>query len=166
MKRLPIAILGLGLLLAAACEKKPTNEPTPTPEPTDRPLVTSTECQAQGGSVVGDIGDGAIHRPEYRCANGQPPLGTIKAEQGEPVATEGAVCCGSGPTSEPAPAEERPLVTNTECQARGGTVVGDIGDGAIHRPDYRCANGQPPLGTITAEQGEPIAVEGSVCCGA
>jgi hypothetical protein len=164
MKRLPIATLGLGLLLAVACEKKPTNEPTPTPGSSDRPLVTSTECQARGGTVVGDIGDGAIHRPDYRCANGNPPIGTIKAEQGEPVAVEGAVCCEAGPTVEQQPTE-RPLVTNGECQAQGGSVVGDIGDGAIHRPDYLCANGKPPLGSIKAEQGEPVAIEGAVCCG-
>ena len=166
MKRLPIAILGLGLLLAAGCEKKPTNEPNSEPQSTDRPLVTRTECQAQGGSVVGDIGDGAIHRPDYRCANGQPPLGTIKAEQGEPIAVEGEVCCGGGATLEPNPQPtDRPQVTSTECQAQGGSVVGDIGDGAIHRPDYMCANGKPPLGSIKAEQGEPVAIEGAVCCG-
>jgi hypothetical protein len=94
MKRCTLPLLGLGLLLTAGCTKTPTDGPTPTPEPTDRPLVTSTECEAQGGTVVGDIGDGAIHRPDYRCANGQLPLGAITAEQGEPVAVEGAVCCG------------------------------------------------------------------------
>lgn len=164
MKRHSIAILGLGLLLAAGCEKKPTNEPNPEPEPTDRPLVTSTECEARGGTVVGDIGDGAIHRPDYRCANGQPPIGTIKAEEGEPVAIEGAVCCEAGPTPEPE-ATERPQLTAAECEAASGTVVGDIGDGAIHRPDYRCANGQAPIGSIKAEEGKPVAVEGAVCCG-
>jgi hypothetical protein len=92
LKRFPIAILGLGLLLAAGCCEGPA--PEPEPQPSERPLVTSTQCEAQGGSVVGDIGDGAIHRPDYRCANGKAPIGTITAEQGEPIATEGAVCCG------------------------------------------------------------------------
>jgi hypothetical protein len=106
-----IAMAGLGLLLTVGCPKNgddgvktpaPTNEPptpTPEPEPTDqqpeRESLTSAECQAKGGSVVGDIGDGAIHRPDYRCANGQPPIGTIKAAEGEPVAVEGSVCCGA-----------------------------------------------------------------------
>lgn len=79
--------------------------------------------------------------------------------------------CGS--SSEPAPAEpaptetgdeapaaaERPTMTDAECTAAGGTLVGDIGDGAIHRPDYVCPNGQPPIATV------PLGIEGSVCCG-
>jgi hypothetical protein len=167
MKRWTLAMAGLGLLLTVGCAKEGPEGPAPTvqPEPeqtTQRPLVTSAECQAGGGTIVNDIGDGAIHRPEYRCENGQSPTGTIRAESGEPIAIEGAVCCGPSPEPE---MTDRPLVTSTQCQAGGGTIVGDIGDGAIHRPDYRCANGQPPTGTITAEQGEPIAVEGAVCCG-
>ena len=42
--------------------------------------------------------------------------------------------------------------------AKGGNVVGDIGDGAIHRPEYRCPSGSPPIGRIA------LGVEGSVCC--
>lgn len=79
--------------------------------------------------------------------------------------------CGSSSASEPPPEEttstgdeapataERPTMTDAECTAAGGTVVGDIGDGAIHRPEYRCENGQAPIGTI------PVGIEGSVCCG-
>ncbi|MGH1347718.1 MAG: hypothetical protein ACRBN8_39555 [Nannocystales bacterium] len=53
-----------------------------------------------------------------------------------------------------------------ECEAAGGNVVGDIGDGAIFKPDYVCeSNGEPPTARITAEEGGPIGVEGSVCCG-
>lgn len=105
---------GLGLALTMGCNKtgqedtatpapapeEPKPEPEPTePEaqegPTELKQLTAAECQAASGTVVGDIGDGAIHRPDYRCANGQRPLGSIRAEQGEPVAVEGAVCCGS-----------------------------------------------------------------------
>lgn len=103
MHRLMIAMVGLGLMLTTGCPKggpdgpePPTPAPTtsePEPEPTDRPSLTSAQCQAQGGTVVGDIGDGAIHRPDYVCESGQPPMGTIVAEQGEPIAIEGAVCC-------------------------------------------------------------------------
>lgn len=85
--------------------------------------------------------------------------------------------CGGGTSSssssEPTPAQteaagsesgspataDRPTMTDAECTAAGGTVVGDIGDGAIHRPEYRCENGQAPIGTI------PVGIEGSVCCG-
>lgn len=105
MHRLTIAMVGLGLMLTTGCPKggpdgselptpaPTTAEPDPGPGPTDRPSLTSAQCQAQGGTVVGDIGDGAIHRPDYMCESGQAPMGTIVAEQGEPIAVEGAVCC-------------------------------------------------------------------------
>ena len=111
LTRFTLALAGLGLTLVAGCPKSgddgtktttPTNDiakPEPQPEPADdttsRPPLTNAECEAKGGSVVGDIGDGAIHRPDYKCANGQPPIGSIVAETGQPVAVEGAVCCGA-----------------------------------------------------------------------
>jgi hypothetical protein len=55
-------------------------------------------------------------------------------------------------------------LTAEECEANGGMVVGDIGDGAIHRPDYRCPSGSEPSGDIVAPAGGPVAIEGSVCC--
>lgn len=58
----------------------------------------------------------------------------------------------------------RPELSRAECTERGGVVVGDIGDGAIHDPDYRCSNGESPIGTIVPQPGEPIAIEGAVCC--
>src|SRR5512134_262179 len=86
----------------------------------------------------------------------------------------GAACSGSQtPPSESAPAPpsagsnepiQRPELTADACQATGGTVVGDIGDGAIHRADYSCPSGKKPSGNIRAPEGGPIAVEGSVCC--
>jgi len=78
---------------------------------------------------------------------------------------------GAPPPSEPVPSADatgdapaRAELTAEACTASGGTVVGDIGDGAIHRPDYRCPNGQEPSGSIKAPEGGPVAVEGSVCC--
>lgn len=75
------------------------------------------------------------------------------------------------PAGEPAaPAGEQPEPTSegmtaAECEAQGGRVVGDIGDGAIHQPGYVCPDsGEPPLGSITPDAGGAIAVEGSVCC--
>jgi hypothetical protein len=74
-----------------------TTEPAPAAPPDEsapaRPSLTSQECEAGGGTVVGDIGDGAIHRPEYRCPSGAAPSGNIKAPEGGPVAIEGSVCC-------------------------------------------------------------------------
>ena len=76
-------------------------------------------------------------------------------EPTEPVIEEGA----EGGT------DERAQITAAACEEQGGTVVGDIGDGAIHRPEYTCPDsGEAPLGTIVAEPGGAIAVEGAVCC--
>jgi hypothetical protein len=97
------------LVLLAACAKAPSTPPaTPeegTPstvggqtdapsEGTDRPQITAEACEAEGGKVVGDIGDGAIHRPDYRCPDsGEEPIGSIAADPAGPTAIEGAVCC-------------------------------------------------------------------------
>jgi hypothetical protein len=81
--------------------------------------------------------------------------------------------CGASPQPPAAPAApatpsegagERPQLTAEACQSSGGTVVGDIGDGAIHKPDYRCPSGAAPSGSIRPPPGGPIAIEGSVCC--
>jgi hypothetical protein len=78
-------------------EPPPASETDPAPVPggesAARPQLTAEACEAAGGSVVGDIGDGAIHRPEYRCPGGAAPSGAIKAPEGGPVAVEGSVCC-------------------------------------------------------------------------
>jgi len=88
--------------------------------------------------------------------------------QNEPVTPAGE---GSAPVAE-APAAppqgetgaERTSLTAQECEAGGGTVVGDIGDGAIHKPEYKCASGAAPTGSIRAAEGGPVAIEGAVCC--
>lgn len=77
-----------------------------------------------------------------------------------PRATEGA----QSPPVAPSPDPTRPELTAEACEAGGGTIVADIGDGAIHREGYRCPKGSKPLGAIRAPEGGPIAVEGSVCC--
>jgi hypothetical protein len=80
--------------------------------------------------------------------------------------------CGSSQPPPPTPSPSAPApgapgrtaLPQAECEAQGGTVVGDIGDGATQRPDYVCPSGKPPLGNIAPPAGGPIAVEGSVCC--
>ncbi len=61
-----------------------------------------------------------------------------------------------------APAEEgtaeRPTLSAEACEAQGGELVGDIGDGATQRPDYVCPAGAPPVANVA------LGVEGSVCC--
>ena len=70
------------------------------------------------------------------------------------------------PTTTPGASEDapRPSITAAACEANHGAVVGDIGDGAIHRPEYRCINGAKPTANISPAAGGPIAIEGSVCC--
>lgn len=68
-------------------------------------------------------------------------------------------------TGDPATgAPERKALTQENCEAQGGSAVGDIGDGATHRPDYVCPSGKPPLGSIVPPAGGPVAIEGAVCC--
>jgi hypothetical protein len=128
-------------------------------EEQDDEAMSRQECQEAGGTVVGDIGNGAIFEDDYVCeSNGQPPIAVVLAAEGEPIASEGEVCCG--------PEEEMDSMSRQECQEAGGTVVGDIGNGAIFEDDYVCeSNGQPPIAVVLAAEGEPIASEGEVCCG-
>lgn len=91
----------LGFVLCAACgsgtsqtetetaTETETEQPPPDTTGSDRPSMTVEECEQQGGTVVGDIGDGAVHRPDYVCPSGQPPIGQI------PLGVEGSVCCPS-----------------------------------------------------------------------
>jgi len=85
-----------------------------------------------------------------------------------------SACNKETPTTEAPAAESEGLppgntgpeatISAGECESRGGVVVGDIGDGAIFRPDYTCEGGEAPVARIAAEEGEPMGVEGSVCC--
>lgn len=57
-------------------------------------------------------------------------------------------------------------LTRHECGKLGGTIVGDPGDGSTQRATYLCdSNGAPPLAIAVPSPGEPIAMEGEVCCG-
>jgi hypothetical protein len=88
------------------------------------------------------------------------------------VAVVLAACAASQPAPPPSPAADEPATSaperkrlaQEECEAQGGSVRGDIGDGATQRPDYVCPSGKPPLGNIAPPAGGPISVEGGVCC--
>ncbi|KAL7557102.1 hypothetical protein ACA910_009192 [Epithemia clementina (nom. ined.)] len=57
-------------------------------------------------------------------------------------------------------------LTRQECTEAGGVIVGDIGDGSTFRPGYLCeSNGEPPFDVIVSLPGEPVFIEGAVCCG-
>lgn len=75
-----------------------------------------------------------------------------------PPADDTPVAVGGEDGLPPDPAAERPSYTAEQCEAEGGTVVGDIGDGAVHRPDYRCENGDEPVARVDS------GIEGAVCC--
>lgn len=96
------------ILLIAGCNKPTEPSTTPpdttttppppasegTPDGAERPQLTAAACEAQGGKVQGDIGDGAIHKPDYKCPDsGEAPIGSIVPDTGGPVAIEGSVCC-------------------------------------------------------------------------
>lgn len=60
---------------------------------------------------------------------------------------------------------ENQTLTPEQCRKEGGDLVGDIGNGAIHRQDYVCQRtGKPPLGVINYDGNGPIAADGAVCC--
>jgi hypothetical protein len=106
-----ISTVAPALLLLAACSKPPSTPPTTSADPVvadpvveeepeadggsdQRPELTAAACESEGGTVIGDIGDGAIHRPEYRCPDsGEAPIGSVVADPGGAVAVEGSVCC-------------------------------------------------------------------------
>lgn len=129
--------------------------------------ISRQECVDQGGEVIGDIGDGLIFQPDYLCPNAnEPPTDVVVAAEDEPIAVEGEVCCGGTGQGISNESVVRLQMSRQECLDRNGTIVGDIGDGAINSPDYLCeSNGLPPIGTIVPLDGEPIAIEGEVCCG-
>jgi hypothetical protein len=103
LKSLFVVSMTFGLAACGGAQNEPATPAAPAAEApaappqaetsAERPSLTAQECEAGGGTVVGDIGDGAIHKPEYKCASGAAPTGSIRAAEGGPVAIEGAVCC-------------------------------------------------------------------------
>lgn len=85
------AALGSLVLVFFGCggaeSEGPHDPPLPTTPSAERPSLSAAECEARGGRVVGDIGDGRTHRPDYRCDDGQEPIADV------PLGIEGAVCC-------------------------------------------------------------------------
>ena len=89
--------------------------------------------------------------------------GCAKQSGGEPDAPAAGEPAGDAGLPEGGQAKLG-LISAAECEAQSGEVVGDIGDGAIYRADYVCASGERPFAAIQPAEGEPIAVEGSICC--
>ena len=88
----------LAAVFAGCATSQPPVQSPPTDEPSaesanPRKTFTAEECAAHGGIVIGDIGDGAIHRPSYVCPSGKPPLGDYEPPKDGPIPADGAVCC-------------------------------------------------------------------------
>lgn len=106
--------------------------------------ISRQECLAQGGEVIGDTGDGAIFRPNYRCdSNGMAPIDTVAASAGEPMATEGEVCCG--------PAEDSVAPGDEDVGAPGEEDVASPGDGEVVEEDPAAGGGGGPNAGDDAE---------------
>jgi hypothetical protein len=89
------SLLGAVALVLIACAGATSTTSTEAPGSARKGQLTAAQCEAAGGKVVGDIGDGAIHRPDYVCLeSGKAPLGPTAPEPGGPIAVEGAACCG------------------------------------------------------------------------
>lgn len=96
------------------------------------------------------------------CASSQPPA----APAAEPAPSQPPPAETAPPAETPPPAggASRPSLSSEQCEAQGGSVVGDIGDGATQRPGYVCPSGKPPTASIAAPAGGPVNIEGAVCC--
>jgi len=111
-----------------------------------------------------DTGEGQSETAETDGAETVPTDG----DQTEPTDGMGAADGGGSDGGDGLPMgnsdADRTPMTSAECATAGGIVVGDIGDGAIHREEYRCESGMAPIGRITFDEGEPTPIEGAVCC--
>jgi hypothetical protein len=92
-----LALFAICLLLGACAQTVNDTPPPSTAEKfaPSRPALNRQDCLDAGGLVVGDIGDGRIHRQDYACPNGQSPIGTIIYGKEEAMPLEGEVCCAS-----------------------------------------------------------------------
>ncbi len=95
MRFLFILLLSLTACAAQVADQPRAVSTSPGLGATPGMPMSVEECDAAGGRVVGDIGDGRVYRSGYLCDNGEAPLGTISYRDGEPIATDGAVCCGT-----------------------------------------------------------------------
>jgi len=112
--------------------------------------ITRQECLDQGGVIVGDIGNGAIFAPDYICeSSGAAPTDVVVASPGEPIASEGEVCCGgTGPGIVVSLPE---TLSEADCFAQNGVVIEDAED----------CSGFPPIGTVVSATRDGGA---QVCC--
>lgn len=102
---------------------------------TNTSTVSPEDCEADGGFLRWDPGDGSVHRDG--CPSGADLVGTV------PVGIEGGICCRWN------------SLTAEECNALNGLLLWDPGDGSVHRNG--CPNGARAYGTLPG-------IEGGLCC--
>lgn len=90
-----LGLILMTLTLAACTSNKSNNPESPGLGSAHSIQMTTNECAQAQGVVVGDIGDGRIHRQGYLCENGEVPLGTIVFINSDAIPVEGAVCCSA-----------------------------------------------------------------------
>jgi hypothetical protein len=69
-----------------------------------------------------------------------------------------AVPIGCGSDAKCPPADGAAFLTPEACEACGGMIIGDPGDGRTHEEDFRCPNGSRSLGSVA------YGIEGGACC--
>lgn len=92
-------ILFFLIFTLSACTSTGNHQPAWNKESPGLGAQHSTQMTAQesldvDGMVIGDIGNGQVYRSDYRCENGDMSLSLIVPNEGEPIVTEGSVCCG------------------------------------------------------------------------
>ena len=90
-----------------------------------------------------------------------PETSTTEPTTGDEVVASDADAPNSNddpPPGFPPANAQHPEMSAEQCAAASAEVIGDIGDGSTHRPDYICPSGATPIGTV------PLGIEGAVCC--
>jgi hypothetical protein len=103
-----------------------------------RATTTLAECEAEGGRVVPDPGDGSAY--EEGCDLPEVRIGEVLDT------AMGGVCCA-----------ELPYLSPDECVEAGGEVLGDPGDHSLVRAG--CPDLRENLGFVS------FGFEGGLCCG-
>jgi hypothetical protein len=117
--------------------------------------ITVQECKERGGEPVGLVGSpitlgnrvGDLSADDD-CPAGRGRIGTIRAAD-DP---NGALCCLIPPSLE-----------NADCEALGGEIVLDPGDGSTYTEG--CPDGRDLLGWLNECDTPGLCGEGGICCG-
>lgn len=138
MKHLTMALVTAAALCGCATPGDSSSAPLSLPAE----AFTAAECEHGGGQVEPNIGSGL-------CGNGTTPIGLVDESSDGAHPTEPSLCCA-------APSDG---LSAAECDDAGGRVEPNVGSG-------RCADGEAPIGLITASVTDGHPVEPDLCCAA